>query len=218
MNGLRLPAPGHLPKTNDVDAAEKYFSGGYGWVLRKRLHWVLAALPNGRLGRVLEIGYGSGIFQYALAERADQVYGIDVHELAPVVRDRLADDGITSLLARGDGVSLPFADGVFDVCVILSALEFMSDPGQCLREAVRVTRSSGRVIALTPRVLPWADRLYKALVGFDPESEFVGGRQRVQAALADPGLSARRRRRPTILPRFLAPYEVVNLSPAAMRG
>lgn len=218
MNALLLPAPGHLIKTNAVDAAEKYFSGGFGWVLRQRLHWVLAALPPGRIGRVLEIGYGSGIFQYALSERADRLFGIDVHPMAAVVRDRLAEDGIETRLIRGDGVRLPFADASFDTCIVLSALEFMSDPRACLQEAIRVTRRGGQVIALTPRVLTWADRLYKVLVGFDPESEFAGGRQRVQTALADSGLSARRSNRPRLVPRFLAPYEVVHLSsPGAPR-
>jgi SAM-dependent methyltransferase len=194
-----------------VDAIDQYYAGGFGWVLRQRLQWVRDSLPRGPLFRVLEIGYGSAIFFYELSLRADTVVGVDVHAHGAAVRKRLLADRIRAELAQASGMALPFRDGSFDVVVIVSALEFMDDPGLCLRESLRVVKPGGVVTAVTPRILAWADWLYRVLVGFDPERDFRGGRDRVQRALADPALHAERRNRPWDLPSAVAPYELVFL-------
>ena len=207
--GLRLPERGHLRRTSEVDYVDHYYQGGMGWVLRERLRWVRAALPKTPVDAILEIGYGSGVFMYTLAPQARTLHGIEVHAHGAVVRDRLAQSDIDLSAARGSGMALPYRDGSFDVVVIVSALEFMDDPGACLAESLRVTRAGGRVVCVTPRVLPWADAVYRVLAGIDPESDFRGGRQRVQRALAQ--LDADRRPRPFPLPRLIAPYELVLL-------
>jgi SAM-dependent methyltransferase len=208
---LRLPPCDRLIKTGPVDAVNQYFVGGFGWVLRQRLQWVRDSLPRGPLFRLLEIGYGSAIFFYELSLCADTIVGIDVHPHGAAVRQRLLADRIAAELAQASGMALPFRDGSFDVVVIVSALEFMDDPGRCLTESLRVVKPGGVVTAVTPRILPWADWLYRRLVGFDPESDFRGGRDRVQRALADPALHAERRNRPWGLPPAFAPYELVSL-------
>jgi hypothetical protein len=78
-----------------------------------------------------------------------------------------------------------------------------------LSESLRVTRAGGRVICVTPRILPWADAVYRTLTGIDPESDFRCGRERVQRALA--AVDADRRPRPRPFPKLLAPYELVLL-------
>jgi SAM-dependent methyltransferase len=208
---LRLPPAGVLRPTSSVDAVAQYHGLGFGWVLRQRLLWARNALPQRRMARLLEIGYGSGIFMYELSAYADEVYGIDVHPAAGDVRRCLAADGVHANLTQASGMTLPFRDGSFDGVVIVSALEFMDDPLSCLREALRVVRPRGRVVCITPRVVPWADRLYTLLVGFDPESDFQHGRERVQDALTDLRLRAERVPKPDWMPATLAPYELVAL-------
>src|ERR1700739_2562234 len=124
---LRLPPPGHLRRTGEVDSVCQYYEGGIGWVLRQLLRWVRDALPPG-VDRVLEIGYGSGIFFYELARHCRQLTGIDVHPHGAEIREDLANDGIAPDLACASGMALPFRDASFDAVVIVSALEFMSDP------------------------------------------------------------------------------------------
>jgi SAM-dependent methyltransferase len=174
-------------------------------------------LPRRSLNRVLEVGYGSGIFQYTLAPRARVSVAIDIHPRGGDVRRQLAVDGIATDAVRGDGCVLPFRDHLFDVVVILSALEFVPDPEACLSEALRVLAPGGRVICLRPRVLPWADQIYERLVGFDPEEEFRGGRQRVSSALALAPARVRRFLRPSWLPHAFAPYELVVLDAGSAR-
>ena len=216
---VRLPPPDRLVRTGPVDVVDEYYAGGFGWVMRRRLQWVRDALPRGPLFRVLEIGYGSGIFFYELSLHADTIVGADVHGSGDAVRKRLLADRIPAELAQASGMALPFRDGSFDVVIIVSALEFMDDPGLCLAESLRVVKPGGTVTAVTPRVLKWADWIYKVLRGFDPESDFKGGRDRVQRALADPALRAERSTRPHGLPSFVAPYELVVLRrPGAPEG
>ncbi len=209
MSRLRLPPKGHLPTTGPVDAIEWYFRPGIATVMRMRLSWVRNALPGQPVDRILEVGYGSGVFQYELAGRARWSIGVDIHPAAKVVRDRLAAHSVRPELLRGDACQLPFGPGRFDVVVIVSSLELTYDPERCLRESVRVLRAGGRLVCVTPRALPWADRVLHWLVGAEPESEYAGGRERTRRALDLVLPGVRRAPRPAWLPRWMAPYELV---------
>jgi len=204
----RFPKRGSLPTTGPVDWIQQYWTPGIGAVLRRRLAWVANMLPHD-LGTVLEIGHGSGVFQYELARRARRAIGIDVHDRSATVAEQLAKDGVRSSLLQGSGTELPFRDRSFDAVVVISALEFMPDPASCLRETRRVLRPGGRFVCLRPRELKWADAVFHALTGSSPEAEFVGGRARVQHAISTEASDARRLPRPSLVPRFLAPYELL---------
>jgi len=112
-------------------------------------------------------------------------------------------------------MSLPFRAGAFDVVLLLSALEFVPDPAGAHADAQRVACSDGRVIAVIPRRLWWADRLFEFLAGVNPEADFNGGRERVQVALADvEAPPPERELRPRWLPPAAAPYELVVIDRA----
>ena len=212
--GLLLPPRGHLRRTGSVDYIDSYYQGVLGLALRERLRWVREAFPPEGCARLLEIGYGSGVFFYEAARHADLVLGVDIHPSAADVQRRCAADGVKATTIQGDGCVLPFAAGSIDVIVMISVLEFTDDPVRCLREALRVMRPGGRIIAVTPRIHAWSDALWGAFAGTDPEAEFHGGRQRVEQALADAerrhgGVVVERYPRPRPLPRALAPYDLV---------
>ncbi len=209
LGPLRLPPRDHLPKTGPVDAIGWYYRPGVAWVMRMRLGWVREGLLGRSVDRILEVGYGSGIFQYELTRLARRSVGIDVHRSAHVVRGRLEQHGVGAALVVGDGCTLPFARRSFDAIVVVSALEFVPDPAACLTECVRVLRAGGRLLCVTPRTLAWADRALAFLVSVEPESQFSGGRERVRAAVETVLSDARRLRRPAWVPRALAPYELV---------
>ncbi len=208
---MRLPARGVLEPTGPVDAIELYYRFGAGWILRRRLRWLAELIDGGGIDRVLEVGYGSGVFQYELAARCRSSVGVDVHPHGARVRRQLAEDGVASLLVHGDAAHLPFANRSFDRIVIASVLEFVPDPGRCLRECRRLLAPGGRLLLLTPRPLWWADLLWNAASGWNAESDFSSGRDRVQQAIGEQLAGARRLSRPAWLPRFLAPYEIVVL-------
>jgi ubiquinone/menaquinone biosynthesis C-methylase UbiE len=206
---LRLPPKGSLPTTGPVDSIDWYYRPLVGIIMRGRLAFVRDLLAVRQPRTVLEIGYGSGIFQYELAPLSQVSVGLDMHEHGAAVRTRLAQDHVAVQLVRGDGCVLPFAAASFDAVVIVSALEFVPDPVACLQESVRVVRKGGCLIFLTPRPLLWADRILQLLVGVKPEAQFQGGRERVQAALRQVTPSASRFGYPRWLPSWLQPYDVI---------
>ena len=93
---------------------------------------------------VLDVGCGSGLTLVLAAERGAVPSGVDISPgLLAIARDRLprAD------LREADMESLPFGDAVFDAVTGVNAFQFAGDPRQALREAARVTRPGGRVVA-----------------------------------------------------------------------
>ncbi len=66
----------------------------------------------------------------------------------------------------GDGMNLPFADGVFDAVTITWGLRNIHDPEQGLREMARVTKPGGRltVAEFSTPVVPVAATVYKEYI------------------------------------------------------
>ncbi|MDH3540087.1 MAG: class I SAM-dependent methyltransferase [Acidimicrobiia bacterium] len=203
------PPRGLLPVTGPVDRVELYHRPIVGRVLRRRASWIDSVLTGRPPDNLLEVGYGSGILQPALARHAKSLYGIDIHPHASEVADRLSSFGISTRLLQGDGQHLPFADASLGIVVMVSTLSFIPDPAAALREAKRVLRPGGRLVALVARALPFTDQMWGRLSGRNAGADFGRRRQQVRAAITAELPVTRRQRRPYGLPPGLAPYELV---------
>ena len=105
---------------------------------------VLDVAGAGEGTRVLDVGCGSGLTLALAARRGAIPSGLDISAgLLGIARERLPDAD----LREGDMESLPFGDAAFDAVVGINAFQFAGDPRRALREAVRVTRPGGRVVA-----------------------------------------------------------------------
>src|SRR5580698_7075603 len=94
--------------------------------------------------RLHDVGCGSGLTLVLAARRGAAPAGLDISPgLLSIARDRLPDAD----LREGDMESLPFPDAAFDAVVGVNAFQFAGDPRLALREAARVTRRGGRVVA-----------------------------------------------------------------------
>jgi SAM-dependent methyltransferase len=94
--------------------------------------------------RVLDVGCGSGLTLVLAARRGAVPSGLDISPgLLNIARDRLPDAD----LREGDMELLPFGDQAFDAVLGINAFQFAGDPRQALREAARVARPGGRVVA-----------------------------------------------------------------------
>jgi SAM-dependent methyltransferase len=89
-----------------------------------------------RSGSVLEIGCGTAHFTRWLSEQALAAVGLDLS--AAMLAQAQVLDGIP--LARGDAYRLPFANGAFDLAVLVTTLEFLERPREALAEALRVAQ------------------------------------------------------------------------------
>jgi SAM-dependent methyltransferase len=105
---------------------------------------VLDAAGAGPGIRLLDVGCGSGLALVLARERGATTSGLDISPaLLAIARDRLPGAD----LREGDMEELPFEDASFDATTGVNAFQFAGDPRHALREAARVTRPGGRVVA-----------------------------------------------------------------------
>ncbi|NCU12079.1 MAG: methyltransferase domain-containing protein, partial [Sphingomonadaceae bacterium] len=137
-------------------AAEGYFARHAAeWDRLRSLHSpdgpveaaLQAALGDGSLGALLDIGTGTGRIAQLLGPRADHVTGLDKSpEMLRLARTRLQDLPAGQVdLVQGDFTALPFAAASFDTVVFHQVLHYAQDPLAALGEAARVCREGGTI-------------------------------------------------------------------------
>lgn len=108
---------------------------------------LVAELSPQPLGRVLDIGTGTGRIAQLLEPYADQVTGLDKSpEMLRLARARLQDFPAERVsLVQGDLGALPFEPACFDTVVFHQVLHYAQEPGFALAEAARVCRPGGTI-------------------------------------------------------------------------
>jgi len=106
---------------------------------------IAAALP-GRIGKLVDIGTGTGSLLELLAERTEHALGLDAsREMLALARARLAERGIADHCAvrQADMYRLPLADASQDVATMQMVLHYAEEPAAAIAEAARVLRADG---------------------------------------------------------------------------
>jgi len=181
--GLRLLPRDQLVRTGPVDHADWNFRGPLGFIQRQRFSMITALLGQRRYGRLLEIGYGSGVFLPELARRCDELWAVDVHGRGDEVSRRLAVQGVQAKLLQGSATSLPLADKSVDCVVGVSTLEFVPSVVQTCREVSRLLRPGGVFVTVTPGSSPLLDLGLWMLTGKSAQDDFGQRRDAVVPAL-----------------------------------
>jgi demethylmenaquinone methyltransferase/2-methoxy-6-polyprenyl-1,4-benzoquinol methylase len=116
--------------------------------------------------RALDLCCGTGDLALALASAGATVAGLDFSgEMLRIAHNRMARRANTSgavRFVRADALRIPFPDGSFDIVTIGYGLRNLADLEAGLREARRVLRPGGRLVALDfgkPQA-PLARKLY----------------------------------------------------------
>lgn len=177
-----------LPKNGETDPIEYYRRPLVGALFRRRINLGLALLPPRRFGRALEVGYGAGAVQLALAPAVDELFGIDLDADPEPVARRLAAKGIAAKLAKGSVYRLPFLDATFDLVVSFSVFEHLRAYEQALFETRRVLRPRGLLLLGMPAVNRMMQAGFRA-IGFEGiEDHHVTTPSMVAARFEDVGL------------------------------
>lgn len=134
---------------------------------------VLSMLPPAGVGRVLDLGTGTGRMLELLAPHVRAGLGIDASRaMLALARSRLARPGLGHLSVRqGDMYSLPLAHR-FDLVLMHMVLHYAEDPAAALAEAARVMAPGGMLIVVDLMRHDWTavtDRLAHRWPGFDDE-------------------------------------------------
>ena len=101
--------------------------------------------------RVLEIGCGTGIVTLGIAPYVDRLVATDLSpQMIAVARDKAAQAGVSNVEFRvADGYGLPYEAGSFDAVLVFNTLHVVQEPAAVLREAHRLLRRGGRLLAAT---------------------------------------------------------------------
>lgn len=91
---------------------------------------------------VLDLGAGTGAASRAALDLGARVIAVDVAEGMLSAKLAMRPPG-----SVGDAMALPFRSGAFDSVIAAFSLNHVSDPAAALREAARVLRCGGSVVA-----------------------------------------------------------------------
>jgi ubiquinone/menaquinone biosynthesis C-methylase UbiE len=124
----------------------------------------VAALQLPPSATVLEVGFGQGRTVARLVAQGHTVLGVDPSTTMvqqAVARNRAACRQGRAILQAGDGVQVPFGDGVADAAYTVHTVYFMPDRDATFRDIARVVRPGGLVaVAWRPSDTPvptWMD-------------------------------------------------------------
>ncbi len=136
--------------------AQDYFAAhAHDWDELRRLHSsdeqvedaLTSALGFGPLGRVLDIGTGTGRMAEIFAKNAEQIVALDKSlAMLRVARAKLQHLPTGQVeLVQGDFADLPFGSASFDTVLFHQVLHFAQAPASVLVEAARVIKPGGRI-------------------------------------------------------------------------
>jgi LmbE family N-acetylglucosaminyl deacetylase/SAM-dependent methyltransferase len=181
------PGSAEAPAAPAASTAAERFDAAYAehedpwrvttrWYERRKRLATLAALPDERYGRALEIGCSIGVTTAGLAERVDELLAVDVAPTAVArARARLADAPHVRVEVRDVGVDWPA--GGFDLVVMSEVGYYLDDDAldRVLRTLPDALGASGTLVACHWR---------------HPEGDFRRSGDEVHARLAAvPGLT-----------------------------
>jgi ubiquinone/menaquinone biosynthesis C-methylase UbiE len=154
-----------LPKSGPTDPIEYYRRPLVGHFFRERINRGLGLLTGRRFENALEVGYGSGVVQLALAPGVVDLHGVDLDADRSVVEVILQGRGHQSTLRQGNICDLPYEDDRFELVVSFSVFEHLQQYPLALAEVARVLEPGGLFLLGMPSVNGLMEAAFMA-VGF----------------------------------------------------
>jgi ubiquinone/menaquinone biosynthesis C-methylase UbiE len=138
-------------------AAEQYFEAHAAeWDAIRSLHVaeteveaaILRLLEGAAIGRLIDIGTGTGRMIELLGPAAQSALGVDRSpEMLRLARSKLAQAGLaTAELRQGDMYALPLPGEAADTVVLHQVLHYAQQPAAAIAEAARLVASGGRLL------------------------------------------------------------------------
>lgn len=108
---------------------------------------IARALADRPVGRLVDIGTGTGRMIELFGREAEQALGIDRSpDMLRVARAKLAEAGLEAELRQGDMYALPLPSGSADTVIIHQVLHYAQQPAAAVSEAARLLAPGGRLL------------------------------------------------------------------------
>ena len=144
-------------RADRAEAAARYFAAHADtWDSIRSLHIaeseveqaIADALGDEPIGRLVDIGTGTGRMIELFGAQAQSAIGIDrSSEMLRLARVKLEASGLRSAsLRQGDMYALPLADASADVVILHQVLHYAQAPGHAIAEAARLLGPGGRLL------------------------------------------------------------------------
>ena len=144
-------------RADRAEAAARYFAAhATTWDSIRSLHVaeseveqaIATALGAEPIGRLVDVGTGTGRMIELFGPDAESVIGIDrSSEMLRLARVKLEASGLRSAsLRQGDMYALPLADACADVVILHQVLHYAQAPGHAIAEAARLLVPGGRLL------------------------------------------------------------------------
>lgn len=144
-------------RADRTQAAARYFAAhAQHWDAMRSLHVAEAeveaaiarALAGAPLGRLVDVGTGTGRMIALFGPGATHITGIDRSpEMLRLARVKLSDAGIGACeLRQGDINALPVDDGAADTVILHQVLHYLPAPEAAIAELARILSPGGRLL------------------------------------------------------------------------
>lgn len=117
----------------------------------RNTHLELLGLNSLRGQLIIDAGCGPGTYGIMLAQKGNEVIGVEISpEGARVAKERADTKKVSFLPVNGDLEKLPFHDNSFDICFCGWVLHHFPDINGVVVELTRVLKPGGRIILVEP--------------------------------------------------------------------
>ncbi|MBN1897196.1 MAG: class I SAM-dependent methyltransferase [Spirochaetes bacterium] len=209
MPKLILPPRSFITRTNPEDAIEFYYRPLIGKLYQKKTQDVLNMLPD-KLGRVLEIGYGSGIIIPTLYSHLEEYYGIDLHNKIKEVRQflkRMNMDKRNIHLSKRSILNPGFKRNLFDTVLSISVFEHLKPEylNRAFLNIKKILKPGGILVSSFPTKNIFLETAFR-LMRFDPDEHHPSSPGDILSGLQEHFTIERLEKFPSCLPMDLGLY------------
>jgi ArsR family transcriptional regulator len=145
-------------RADRASAAEEYFNAHAAeWDAMRSLHVaeseveaaIRAALAGRKIGRLVDIGTGTGRMIELFGAQAESAIGVDRSpEMLRLARAKLTAAKSPADLRQGDMYTLPLPSACADVVILHQVLHYAQQPNAAIAEAARLLAPGGRLLVV----------------------------------------------------------------------
>lgn len=168
--------------------------------------------------RILDVGCGTGIGEVSIGRlQLSQIrlYGVDlVVEQVIAAHRKTASHNMRAKFAAADACRLPFASASFDSTYCVAVLQHIQDVAAAVQEFARVTRPSGRILAVEPdnAARYWYSSSPAGMRAFESATRFFTAQSKARDGRGDPSVGPKL---PTLFVKHGIEPESVRLFPVS---